>query len=111
MDSPDSYRGKFPNFKFNVHFVYIIQSLEDGSFYVGMTGNLEARLVFHNDRSLNQGVIKNENSLALLFILRVENMRTARMIENHIKRMKSRKYIFDLNKYPEISLKLIKKYS
>ncbi len=32
-------------------------------------------------------------------------------IENHIKKMKSKKYIKDLKKYPEIAQKLIKKYS
>jgi putative endonuclease len=35
----------------------------------------------------------------------------ARKIETHIKAMKSKKYINNLKKYPEISLKLIAKYS
>jgi len=32
-------------------------------------------------------------------------------IEIHIKKMKSKKYIQDLKKYPEIAQKLLKKYS
>ena len=35
----------------------------------------------------------------------------ARKIENHIKSMKSRKYVLSLKKYPEIIEKLIIKYS
>ena len=37
--------------------------------------------------------------------------RNARRIENHIKRMKSRKYIENLKKYPEMIDILIKKYN
>jgi putative endonuclease len=35
----------------------------------------------------------------------------AHKIENHIKKMKSKKYIENLKKYPEISLRLLQKYS
>ena len=30
------------------HYVYILQSLKDGGFYVGETADVEARLKFHN---------------------------------------------------------------
>ena len=30
------------------HYVYIIQSLKDGKYYIGETANVEARLQFHN---------------------------------------------------------------
>ena len=33
---------------FMPHFVYILQSLKDGKYYVGETFNVEARLHFHN---------------------------------------------------------------
>jgi putative endonuclease len=36
---------------------------------------------------------------------------TARKIETHIKKMKSRKYLENIKAYPEISPKLIQKYS
>jgi putative endonuclease len=35
----------------------------------------------------------------------------ARLIEKHIKKMKSRKYIENLKKYKEVSLKLMQLYS
>jgi putative endonuclease len=33
---------------FMPHFVYILQSLKDGKYYIGETSNVEARLHFHN---------------------------------------------------------------
>jgi putative endonuclease len=30
------------------HFVYIIQSLKDGNYYIGETSDINARLAFHN---------------------------------------------------------------
>lgn len=45
------------------------------------------------------------------YTLTVQNTVIAGEIENHIKRMKSRRYIFNLKKHPEISKKLIEKYS
>ena len=30
------------------HYVYIIQSLKDGKYYIGETADVEARLQFHN---------------------------------------------------------------
>ncbi len=43
--------------------------------------------------------------------MEVPNARIAGAIENHIKRMKSRRYIENLIKYPEIGKKLLEKYS
>ncbi len=45
------------------------------------------------------------------FSIEVENMTIALKIERYIKRMKSRVYIQNLIKYPEISMKLLEKYS
>ena len=30
------------------HFVYILQSLKDGRYYIGETANVDERLTFHN---------------------------------------------------------------
>ena len=45
------------------------------------------------------------------FTIRVPDKSTAIKIEKHIKRMKSQSYILNLKKYPEMSEKLLKKYS
>ena len=31
-----------------LHYVYILQSLKDGRYYIGESGNVEERLLFHN---------------------------------------------------------------
>jgi len=92
-------------------FVYIIESLKDGSFYVGRTADLKERLNWHNSEELNQGITKRKMPWKYFFTLEVENTRISGKIENHIKRMKSRNYIRNLVKYPEISEGLIEKYS
>ena len=35
-----------------MHYTYILQSMLDGSYYVGSTGNLKDRLVAHNSRTV-----------------------------------------------------------
>lgn len=40
--SPHLIRRKY------MHIVYIIESVKDGSFYIGSTSNLEMRLIYHN---------------------------------------------------------------
>jgi putative endonuclease len=92
-------------------FVYIIESLKDGSFYIGRTADLKERLNWHNSEELNQGITKRKMPWNYFFTLEVENTRISDKIENHIKRMKSREYIRNLAKYPEISERLIEKYS
>ncbi len=94
-----------------MHYVYVIKSLKNGSFYIGKTSNLVDRLHFHNTAELNVGVSRNGIPWAYFYTLEVEDAKAAGKIEDHIKKMKSRKYISDLKKYPEISQKLIKKYS
>ncbi len=94
-----------------MHFVYVIESMKDGSFYIGKTANLEDRLRRHNYGELNHGITKRKMPWKYFFTLQVRNSKIAGKIENHIKRMKSRIYILNLAKYPEISQKLIEKYS
>ncbi|NND14901.1 MAG: GIY-YIG nuclease family protein [Eudoraea sp.] len=92
-------------------YVYIIRSLKDGSFYTGMTRDISTRISLHNSYILNKGITKRKIPWKYFFILETDNKRTALLSENHIKRMKSKAYIENLKKYPEIAQKLIKKYS
>ncbi len=94
-----------------MYYVYAIQSKLDQSFYIGKTSNLEDRLHYHNTPELNVGITKRKIPWDYFFILEVGNLKLAGKIENHLKKMKSKKYIKDLKKYPEIAQKLIKKYS
>ncbi|WP_422082407.1 GIY-YIG nuclease family protein [Ulvibacterium sp.] len=93
------------------HYVYVIQSLKDDSYYIGRTSNLKKRLKFHNSVELNTGITRLRKPWGYFYTLEVETSSLADKIEKHIKKMKSRKYILNLKKYPEISRKLIEKYS
>ena len=94
-----------------MYFFYIIQSKIDHSFYVGHTQDLKQRLEFHNDPQLNQGVTRHKIPWKYFFSLETPDKSIAIKIEKHIKRMKSHRYISNLKKYPEMSEKLLKKYS
>ena len=85
--------------------------MKDGSFYTGITSAPDVRLRFHNSKRLNKGVTKRKMPWEYYLILRVNRKYTALRIERHIKRMKSRIYIQNLKKYPEMVENLIKKYS
>ena len=94
-----------------MHYIYIIRSLKDGSFYVGETSNLNDRLKRHNTPELNNGVTSRKIPWEYYHKIKVSNSKLAVKVERHIKNMKSRTYIKNLKKYPEISQKLIEKYS
>ncbi len=67
--------------------------------------------MYHNSIELNTGVSKSGIPWEFLFTLEVSTYALAGKLEMHIKRMKSREYCINLTKYPEISQKLIEKYS
>lgn len=94
-----------------MHFVYVIKSLVDDSFYVGETAELEKRLHLHNSEELNIGFTKNKIPWEYHFVLKVKNKCVAKKIERHIKKMKSRKYLNNLVVFPEIGNKLVQRYS
>ena len=92
-------------------FVYVIKSLKNNSFYIGKTYDLEKRILYHNTLGLNRGDSKKGIPWEYHYTLKVDTIAMAGKIEMHIKRMKSREYCMNLVKYPEISQKLIEKYS
>lgn len=94
-----------------MYFVYVIESLKDKSFYIGKTSDLDNRLAWHNSEELNQGVTKRKIPWKYFYTLEVDNSKIAGKIESHIKKMKNRKYILNLERYPEIAQKLIERYS
>jgi putative endonuclease len=91
--------------------VYILHSKFADKFYTGFTTiQVEDRL----ERHFN-GYYKNKFTAAysdwyLFCEIKCETNEQARKIEVHIKKMKSKIYIKNLIKYPEIIAKLIQKY-
>jgi len=75
-------------------YVYILQSLKDGSYYVGSTNNLEDRVERHNEgRSL---YTKGKRPWKLVYSERYEDRPSAVNRENQIKRRKNKGFIEDL---------------
>ena len=98
-------------FVFRMHYVYILHSLRTGKYYAGESPDVEVRLAFHNDPIKNTNSTKSGIPWELFWTLKVSDRSLARKIELHIKNMKSVKYYQNLKEYPEISEKLIQKYS
>ncbi len=94
-----------------MHFVYIIKSINNSKFYIGETYDIEQRLNYHNSIELNNNSTRTGIPWRIYHIIECKNRTVARKIETHIKEMKSRKYIENLIKYPEISQRLVNKYS
>ncbi len=90
--------------------VYILTSPSAGVYYVGYTKNLTDRLTMHKNGSFEGSFTSKEKDWELFFHIECESISQARRIEKHIKQMKSRKYIENLPKYPEISFKLLGRY-
>ena len=90
--------------------VYIIYSPLLDSFYIGSCNDLNERLLKHNQGKYPISFTTRANDWEVF--LKIENLeyKQARMIEAHIKRMKSRTYIRNLSRYPELIVKLQEKY-
>jgi putative endonuclease len=90
--------------------VYILYSNGANSYYIGSCNDLNERLEQHRKKKF-AGFTSKENDWELVYTLNELNFKQARKIESHIKRMKSRKYIQDLVQFPEITERLMLKYS
>ena len=92
--------------------IYILYSKSIDKFYIGST-SLEPsdRLAFH--LSQKYGGTKYTalaNDWQVYFQHLCNDISQARQIEAHIKKMKSRKYLSDLKRFPEMITKLLKRF-
>ena len=94
----------------NCH-VYILYSHKLKHYYIGQTVNIEERLQQHNSSFYKNASTKTTNDWELFWHLQCRSKKQALQIESHIKRMRNKTYYHNLKKYPEISIKLLKKYS
>jgi putative endonuclease len=91
--------------------VYILHSHKLGKYYIGFTQNLDLRLDFHENDSQTRKFSYKADDWELLFTIAVFSKKQGMLIEKHIKAMKSKVYIQNLMKYPEMTTKLLEKYS
>ncbi len=91
--------------------VYILFSRRLDRFYTGSCKDLSYRMEQHLNKDFAKSFTAKANDWELYFSVDGLHYEQARSIERHIKGMKSKVYIQNLKKYPEILEKLITKYS
>ncbi len=79
------------------HFVYLIRSTEDDTWYYGYTTNVIKRLEFHN--SGKSQYTKSRVPWLLIFLRRYDLKRDALIFEKHLKRTRNKAYL--LRKYKD----------
>ncbi|MEQ8583078.1 MAG: GIY-YIG nuclease family protein [Marinoscillum sp.] len=91
-------------------YCYIIYSRSLNRFYIGETEDIDLRIDQHNSGFYKHAFTTQTQDWELFHAIKCTDRKQARLIELHIKKMKSRKYIENLKKHPEISEKLKIKY-
>ena len=91
--------------------VYILISEAHDKFYTGFTtGDVDLRIERHNTDYYQNKFTAQYKPWKLFWKLDCASDKQALLIEKHIKKMKSKTYIHNLVKYPEISQKLLLKF-
>ena len=90
--------------------VYILYSQSLNKYYIGSCVEVTERFDQHLSKIFPGAFTTKANDWVIYFSLINLSYTQARKIESHIKKMKSKKYIENLEKYPEISQNLINLY-
>ena len=90
--------------------LYILYSKKLNRFYSGSCKDLSYRIDQHVNKDFAKSFTAKADDWDLFLFVDDLSYEQARMIESHIKKMKSRAYIQNLKKYPEILEKLMAKY-
>jgi len=93
-------------------YTYILYSPKADKYYIGSTRlDPTIRLERHLEEYYGHSKFtKQANDWVLFHIIECYSFSQALKIEKHIKQMKSKTYLQNLSKYPEISMKLLGKY-
>lgn len=73
--------------------------------------DIDIRIKEHNQGVYENSFTKRADDRQLFFSITCDSRVVAIKMETHIKKMRSRCYLENLKKYPEISEKLVDKYS
>lgn len=68
-------------------FVYILQSRDNGEFYIGSTNDIERRLIEHNSGHTTH--TRNQGPFELVFKQKYPDLKIARNVEIWLKKQKS----------------------
>ena len=91
--------------------VYVLYSETLKRYYTGSCQDLTIRLAEHKEKKYQNSFTSHANDWELFLAVYGLYYLQARKMESHIKKMKSRVYIENLKKYPEMLEKLKGKYS
>ena len=87
---------------------YILFSKSINRYYIGSTSDIEERLRLHNSGHFGEKSYTYKASDWKIFLLiPCKSIEQAVSIESRIKKMKSRKYIENLKRYPEMIEKIL----
>lgn len=90
--------------------VYILYSKTLDRFYTGSCAELSFRLKQHSNKDFGNSFTAKIDDWEVFYTIENLNYKQARLIEAHIKRMKSKDYIKNLTKYLQMVSKLVEKY-
>ncbi len=91
--------------------VYILYSPSLDSFYTGFTlTSVNERLNKHNEKYYNKKYTAKASDWEIYLSIECASEKQARGIEAHIKRMKSKTYILNLKRYPNMIIEILNKY-
>jgi putative endonuclease len=94
-----------------VYSCYILFSKSKNRYYVGYTSDIEERIKLHNSGSFGyKSYTYKASDWDLFLIISCKTIEQAVFVETKIKRMKSRKYIENMKKYPEMIEKILKEF-
>jgi putative endonuclease len=92
------------------YIVYILHSIEIRKYYVGYTSDIDQRIDLHLNPIESGKYTSKVTDWKIFYQIECESKSQAMSIECHIKKMKSKIYIENLIRYPEITDKLLLKY-
>ena len=95
-----------------MHFYcYILYSKSINRYYIGYTSDIEERIRLHtNGHFGKKSFTYRVSDWEIFLIIQCESIEQAVFIESRIKKMKSKKYIENLKKYPEMIEKILKEF-
>ena len=91
--------------------VYILFSARLSKFYTGSCDHLIYRIQQHLSKEFLKSFTSKVTDWELFLLIDDLEYGQARSIENHIKEMKSKTYIQNLKKYPEMKERLKEKFA
>ena len=86
---------------------YIIYSKSLDRYYIGYTSDIRERLILHNSGYFGgRSYTSRSSDWEIYLVIPCYTIEQAIFLETKIKRMKSRRYVENLRKYPELAKKL-----